>query len=48
MYNLFLKNANNFLYECYFDIVDRTKDHTLGPGGTNPNATAEYQRQWKP
>jgi hypothetical protein len=48
MYNLFMRNAGTFLYECYFDIVDRTKDHTLGPSGTNPNATAEYQRQWTP
>ena len=48
MFNLFMKNANNFVYECYFDIVDRTKDHTLGGTGTNPNATAEYQRQWTP
>jgi hypothetical protein len=48
MYNLFMRNANNFVYECYFDMVDQKKDHTLGSASTNPNATAEYQRQWMP
>ena len=43
-----MRNANNFVYECYFDVVDQKKDHTLGSASTNLNATAEYQRQWAP